>query len=243
MDTRNFLCAGGFPSSVLHPTPSQTQGLSQIPGCNLEDSKAPNSPRVLVSLIDPFSPQLLRGDVRGWGQRLRGAEGSRRGHLALGGRGIRGVTVHLPHCQHRVRAHGHPVSSQQLRGGDKTRRRGLSASVPSLECGLQHNGSVSVCREGRCSLVTSFGVFKYMALYSLVQFVSVLLLYTVSPSVWAGGGQGRGGMWEDRSGQPAGCAARCSGLPSGVSHSPCHGWILTLLAEGGWFLPPRLTPT
>lgn len=46
-------------------------------------------------------------------------------------------------------------------------------------------GSISLyhCREGRCSLVTSFGVFKYMALYSLVQFVSVLLLYTVSPAV------------------------------------------------------------
>lgn len=82
------------------------------------------------------------------------------------------------------------MSSQQLCGGDKTRRRGLSASVPSLECGLQHSGSVSLCREGRCSLVTSFGVFKYMALYSLVQFVSVLLLYTVSPSVWAGDGHG-----------------------------------------------------
>ncbi|NXN14199.1 AT132 ATPase, partial [Indicator maculatus] len=38
----------------------------------------------------------------------------------------------------------------------------------------------TLIREGRCSLVTSFGVFKYMALYSLVQFVSVLLLYTVS---------------------------------------------------------------
>ncbi len=35
-----------------------------------------------------------------------------------------------------------------------------------------------VIREGRCALVTSFGVFKYMALYSMVQFVSVLLLYT-----------------------------------------------------------------
>lgn len=35
-------------------------------------------------------------------------------------------------------------------------------------------------REGRCSLVTSFGVFKYMALYSLIQFASVLILYTVS---------------------------------------------------------------
>ncbi|XP_027766396.1 cation-transporting ATPase 13A2-like, partial [Empidonax traillii] len=37
--------------------------------------------------------------------------------------------------------------------------------------------------EGRCSLVTSFGVFKYMALYSLVQFVSVLLLYTINTNL------------------------------------------------------------
>ncbi|XP_029291341.1 polyamine-transporting ATPase 13A2 isoform X2 [Cottoperca gobio] len=34
-------------------------------------------------------------------------------------------------------------------------------------------------REGRCSLVTSFSLFRYMALYSLVQFCSVLMLYTV----------------------------------------------------------------
>ncbi|XP_060794319.1 cation-transporting ATPase 13A2 isoform X2 [Neoarius graeffei] len=34
-------------------------------------------------------------------------------------------------------------------------------------------------REGRCSLVTSFSLFKYMALYSLIQFSSVLILYTV----------------------------------------------------------------
>lgn len=34
-------------------------------------------------------------------------------------------------------------------------------------------------REGRAALVTSFGIFKYMALYSIVQFVSVLLLYSV----------------------------------------------------------------
>uniref|UniRef100_A0A8C8FJ07 P-type ATPase A domain-containing protein n=1 Tax=Oncorhynchus tshawytscha TaxID=74940 RepID=A0A8C8FJ07_ONCTS len=33
-------------------------------------------------------------------------------------------------------------------------------------------------REGRCSLVTSFSLFKYMALYSLIQFSSVLILYT-----------------------------------------------------------------
>uniref|UniRef100_A0A671RNC8 Probable cation-transporting ATPase 13A2 n=1 Tax=Sinocyclocheilus anshuiensis TaxID=1608454 RepID=A0A671RNC8_9TELE len=33
-------------------------------------------------------------------------------------------------------------------------------------------------KEGRCSLVTSFSLFKYMALYSLIQFASVLILYT-----------------------------------------------------------------
>lgn len=35
-------------------------------------------------------------------------------------------------------------------------------------------------REGRAALVTSFGVFKYMALYSMIQFISVLILYAVS---------------------------------------------------------------
>ncbi|KAG8142400.1 hypothetical protein E2320_006318 [Naja naja] len=38
-------------------------------------------------------------------------------------------------------------------------------------------------REGRCSLVTSFGLFKYMAFYSLTQFVSVLLLYTLNTNL------------------------------------------------------------
>eukprot|EP00095_Tigriopus_kingsejongensis_P002264 snap_masked-scaffold633_size121756-processed-gene-0.12 protein:Tk02264 transcript:snap_masked-scaffold633_size121756-processed-gene-0.12-mRNA-1 annotation:"probable cation-transporting atpase 13a3-like" len=40
-----------------------------------------------------------------------------------------------------------------------------------------------VIREGRCSLVTSFGVFKYMALYSMIQFVSVLLLYSLKTNL------------------------------------------------------------
>ena len=37
-----------------------------------------------------------------------------------------------------------------------------------------------IFREGRAALTTSFGVFKYMALYSIVQFVSVCILYSVS---------------------------------------------------------------
>jgi cation-transporting ATPase 13A3/4/5 len=32
---------------------------------------------------------------------------------------------------------------------------------------------------GRCALVTSFGVFKYMMAYSLTQFTSVLILYSI----------------------------------------------------------------
>jgi len=36
----------------------------------------------------------------------------------------------------------------------------------------------ALMREGRSALVTSFATFKYMALYSMVQFVTVLLLYT-----------------------------------------------------------------
>ncbi|VDM64674.1 unnamed protein product [Angiostrongylus costaricensis] len=38
----------------------------------------------------------------------------------------------------------------------------------------------TVIREGRAALVTSFGVFKYMAGYSLTQFTTVLLLYWIS---------------------------------------------------------------
>ncbi|XP_051493464.1 polyamine-transporting ATPase 13A2 isoform X1 [Apus apus] len=53
----------------------------------------------------------------------------------------------------------------------------FTSRVANIEC------VPSVIREGRCSLVTSFGVFKYMALYSLVQFVSVLLLYTINTNL------------------------------------------------------------
>lgn len=38
----------------------------------------------------------------------------------------------------------------------------------------------TLIREGRASIVTSFGILKYMACYSMAQFFSVLILYTVS---------------------------------------------------------------
>ncbi|XP_068772417.1 polyamine-transporting ATPase 13A2 isoform X4 [Struthio camelus] len=53
----------------------------------------------------------------------------------------------------------------------------FTSRIANIEC------VPTVIREGRCSLVTSFGIFKYMALYSLVQFVSVLLLYTINTNL------------------------------------------------------------
>lgn len=34
-------------------------------------------------------------------------------------------------------------------------------------------------REGRAALITSFCVFKFMALYSMIQYITVTLLYSV----------------------------------------------------------------
>ena len=47
----------------------------------------------------------------------------------------------------------------------------FTSKVPDITC------VPTVMREGRCALTTSFGTFQYMALYSGIQFVSVLLLY------------------------------------------------------------------
>jgi len=38
-------------------------------------------------------------------------------------------------------------------------------------------------RQGRCALVTSFGIFKYMAGYSLTQFISVMILYNAETNL------------------------------------------------------------
>ncbi|XP_037001963.2 polyamine-transporting ATPase 13A2 isoform X7 [Artibeus jamaicensis] len=53
----------------------------------------------------------------------------------------------------------------------------FTSSVASIEC------VPMVIREGRCSLDTSFSVFKFMALYSLTQFISVLILYTINTNL------------------------------------------------------------
>ncbi|KAL1489432.1 hypothetical protein ABEB36_014327 [Hypothenemus hampei] len=49
----------------------------------------------------------------------------------------------------------------------------FTSKNPNITCVLE------VIREGRAALITSFGIFKYMAAYSLCQFVSVLILYSI----------------------------------------------------------------
>uniref|UniRef100_H2ZW02 Cation-transporting ATPase n=1 Tax=Latimeria chalumnae TaxID=7897 RepID=H2ZW02_LATCH len=47
----------------------------------------------------------------------------------------------------------------------------FTSKIPNIEC------VPLLIKEGRAALVTSFCVFKYMALYSMIQYIGVLLLY------------------------------------------------------------------
>lgn len=49
----------------------------------------------------------------------------------------------------------------------------FTSAVQDIKC-VKH-----LILEGRCALVTSFSVFKYMAMYSLIQFFTILILYKV----------------------------------------------------------------
>lgn len=53
----------------------------------------------------------------------------------------------------------------------------FTSRQPDIGCVL------STIREGRAALVTSFGCFKYMALYSLIQFTSITILYSLAASL------------------------------------------------------------
>ncbi|KAM4693462.1 putative cation-transporting ATPase 13A4 [Discoglossus pictus] len=52
----------------------------------------------------------------------------------------------------------------------------FTSNTPNIECVPQ------LIKEGRAALVTSFCVFKYMALYSMIQYIGVLLLYWTKKS-------------------------------------------------------------
>lgn len=53
----------------------------------------------------------------------------------------------------------------------------FTSNIPNIRC------VPIVIREGRCALVTSFSTFKFIALYSLTQFITVLILYTVDTNL------------------------------------------------------------
>ncbi|XP_053168236.1 polyamine-transporting ATPase 13A3 isoform X4 [Hemicordylus capensis] len=53
----------------------------------------------------------------------------------------------------------------------------FTSKTPSISC------VPSLIREGRAALITSFCVFKFMALYSIIQYVSVTLLYSIQSNL------------------------------------------------------------
>ncbi|XP_067873491.1 cation-transporting ATPase 13A2 isoform X2 [Heterodontus francisci] len=53
----------------------------------------------------------------------------------------------------------------------------FTSKIDNIEC------VPMVIREGRASLITSFGVFKYMAMYSMIQFVTVLIMYSINSNL------------------------------------------------------------
>ncbi|KIK97368.1 hypothetical protein PAXRUDRAFT_765457 [Paxillus rubicundulus Ve08.2h10] len=53
----------------------------------------------------------------------------------------------------------------------------FTSNTPDINCVIE------VIKEGRAALVTSFSCFKYMALYSLIQFTTVTLLYSFASSL------------------------------------------------------------
>ena len=112
--------------------------------------------------------RLLCVDVWWWCQRLRSAQGSSCWHFAVRGRGVRGRTVHVQNTKHQLRSTSHQVKMIW-----SPRLYSYISAILLITLRFFR------FREGRAALVTSFGVFKYMALYSMIQFTSVLLLYTV----------------------------------------------------------------
>jgi predicted P-type ATPase len=53
----------------------------------------------------------------------------------------------------------------------------FTSSVPNISC------VVTLIREGRAALVTSFSCFKFMALYSFIEFTTALILYWINSNL------------------------------------------------------------
>uniref|UniRef100_A0A9J7YVB8 ATPase 13A3 n=1 Tax=Cyprinus carpio carpio TaxID=630221 RepID=A0A9J7YVB8_CYPCA len=59
----------------------------------------------------------------------------------------------------------------------------LSSSFHKTSCFLRVSHMLFLHREGRAALITSFCVFKFMALYSIIQCLSVALLYSIGSNL------------------------------------------------------------
>lgn len=97
-----------------------------------------------------------------------GTKESSRGHLFVRAGGFRSISFHLKDPQHLLCSKSHQV------GLILYHQRGHSYS-----CITGIEKFVLFDREGRAALITSFCVFKFMALYSIIQYISVTLLYSV----------------------------------------------------------------
>jgi cation-transporting ATPase 13A3/4/5 len=53
----------------------------------------------------------------------------------------------------------------------------FTSKNPNIEC------VPLIIREGRSALVTSFGVVKFIVMYSMTQFISVIILYTINAGI------------------------------------------------------------
>ena len=94
-----------------------------------------------------------------WCEWLRCSHSRWCGHITVWGRSLCCSPVYQPSVWYLLRTRSHTVR---------------------LSCSLQIARSRAdvFIREGRAALVTSFCCFKYMSLYSAIQFTSVSLLYT-----------------------------------------------------------------
>uniref|UniRef100_H2SUA1 ATPase cation transporting 13A2 n=1 Tax=Takifugu rubripes TaxID=31033 RepID=H2SUA1_TAKRU len=142
---------------------------------------------LLLLLIFPFSSQGLYQSGFSY-------------HMAISGKSFAALCDHFPEylpknlftlllhrCSYRVGMCGDGANDcGALRAADV----GVSlseaeASVASPFTSKSENISCvpMLISEGRCSLITSFSLFRYMALYSLCQFSSVLILYTLKTNL------------------------------------------------------------
>uniref|UniRef100_A0A669D8X9 Polyamine-transporting ATPase 13A3 n=1 Tax=Oreochromis niloticus TaxID=8128 RepID=A0A669D8X9_ORENI len=105
-------------------------------------------------------------------------------HFAMNGKSFAVIDEHFPDMLQKLvlRVFGQILDELALKrahGGISLSE--LEASVASPFTSRTPNISCvpNLIREGRAALITSFCVFKFMALYSIIQYISVTLLYSI----------------------------------------------------------------